>query len=211
MSLFSSLGEGPTVNTVTEPQKIFHALPKKAAKYEYLRDVQGEVLSQWHVRRAEPDTVLKMNTGGGKTVVGLLALKSCLNEGHGPAAYMAPDNYLCDQVISEARELGIETTTDPRSPHYLSGRAILVIPVHTLFNGRSKFGVGAEGVKLEIGSIVVDDAHACLSIAEQKFTLSIPRAHPAYGQLFAIFKADLTQQSQTSTAELEQSDPRAFP
>ena len=39
-----------------------------------------------------------MNTGGGKTVVGLLMLKSCLNEGVGPAVYVTPDNYLVSQA-----------------------------------------------------------------------------------------------------------------
>jgi replicative superfamily II helicase len=97
---FSSLDEGSTVDTVTDPQKIFHALPAKALKYEYLRDVQGEVLTKWLPIKTQRDVVIKMNTGGGKTVVGLLALKSCLNEGAGPAVYVAPDHYLCDQVLT---------------------------------------------------------------------------------------------------------------
>jgi hypothetical protein len=35
--------------------------------------------------------VIKQNTGGGKTVVGLLVAQSSLNEGVGPAAYVVPD------------------------------------------------------------------------------------------------------------------------
>jgi superfamily II DNA or RNA helicase len=66
---------GPTADTVTDPQKLFQALPAKAAKYAYLRDVQGDVLHKWYETRTQRDTVIKMNTGGGKTVVGLLALK----------------------------------------------------------------------------------------------------------------------------------------
>lgn len=210
MGLFDDLDLGPTVDTVSEPQKIFHALPKRAAKYEYLRNVQGEVLGKWHSRRNEPDTVIKMNTGGGKTVVGLLVLKSCLNDGQGPAVYVCPDHYLCEQVLLEARELGIETTIDPRSPHYMNGRAILVIPIDAVFNGRSKFGVAEEGSRLDIGSIVIDDAHACISRAEQKFTATIPRSSALYDQLLDLFRADLKQQSLTAAAEIEQGERRAL-
>ncbi len=49
-----------------------------------------------------------MNTGSGKTVVALLILQSCLNEGIGPAMYVVPDKYLVEQVISQAKELGIK-------------------------------------------------------------------------------------------------------
>lgn len=210
MSYFDGLDGGSTVDTVTAPKQIFHALPSKSAKYEYLRDVQGDVLEGWYAKRDQRDTVIKMNTGGGKTVVGLIGLKSCLNESKGPAVYVAPDHYLCDQVIKEAKDLGIETVTDPRSPHYLSGRAILVIPIHTVFNGRSKFGVSPEGAKIPIGSIVIDDAHACLSIAEKQFTIQVGRDSDVWDGLFKIFKPDIALQSTTSAAEIERGDPRAL-
>lgn len=53
-----------------------------------------------------------MNTGSGKTVVGLMILQSCLNEEKGPAVYVVPDKYLVTQVCAEARRLGIQTATD---------------------------------------------------------------------------------------------------
>lgn len=77
---FTRLSAGSAVDRATEPRRIFSALPAKNAKYSYPRDVQSEVWEQWHQRRDEPDLIIKMNTGGGKTVVGLLILKSCLNE-----------------------------------------------------------------------------------------------------------------------------------
>ena len=122
--------------------------------------MQGDVLHRWYETRTQRDTVIKMNTGGGKTVVGLLALKSCINEGFGPAVYVAADHYLCSQVRSEAADLGLAVVDEPRSLDFQTGRAILVIPIHTLANGMSKFGVGRE-MHIEIGSIVIDDAHAC--------------------------------------------------
>lgn len=200
---------GPTADTVTDPQKLFQALPAKAAKYAYLRDVQGDVLHKWYETRTQRDTVIKMNTGGGKTVVGLLALKSCINEGVGPAVYVAADHYLCSQVRSEAADLGLAVVDEPRSLDFQTGRAILVIPIHTLANGMSKFGVGRE-MHIEIGSIVIDDAHACLATAEQQFTLSLPRAHAAFDKLLDIFREDLRSQSITGTMEIERGEPRGL-
>jgi len=206
---YGSITGGPTANTVSDPQKLFQALPAKAVKYAYLRDVQGEVLRNWYEARAQRDVVIKMNTGGGKTVVGLLALKSCINEGFGPAVYVAADHYLCSQVMAEAAALGLAVVDDPRSLDFQTGRAILVIPVHTLLNGKSKFGVGRD-LEIEIGSIVIDDAHACLATAERQFTLSLPRKHPAFSKLLAIFSEDLRSQSLTGTMEIERGDPRGL-
>ena len=77
---------------------------------------QEQVLSKWVDRRGERDLLIKMNTGGGKTVLGLLILKACINEGTGPAVYLTPDNYLAAQVMTEAGALGLRTTDDPKSP-----------------------------------------------------------------------------------------------
>jgi replicative superfamily II helicase len=106
---FEKLVSGDSMDALIEPRKIFSTLPNKAAKYSYLRDVQSEVLDAWFTRRIESDLVLKMNTGAGKTVVGLLILQSCLNEKKGPVVYVAPDHFLCGQVCFSAGELGIRS------------------------------------------------------------------------------------------------------
>jgi superfamily II DNA or RNA helicase len=85
-----------------EPRELFASLPNKAEGYGYLRDVQGQVLSAWHEHRGERDLVIKVNTGAGKTIDGLIILQSYLNEGLGPALYVAPNRYLVAQVIEEA-------------------------------------------------------------------------------------------------------------
>lgn len=132
----------PTTETATEPRRIFASLPNKASKFGgYPRDVQSDVWERWHDRRDSRDLLVKMNTGSGKTVVGLILLKSSINEGYGPAVYLTPDNYLSGQVTAEAQALGIETTDDPRSSAFQTGRAILVVTVQRLINGLSAFGV----------------------------------------------------------------------
>ncbi len=207
---FSKLGSEKSVDTIDDPQKIFQAFPNKDKRYSCLRDVQGEVLTGWHKRRTKSDLLIKMNTGGGKTVVGLLILKSCLNEGAGPAVYVAPDKYLVKQVLSEAERLGVKTTTNPRSSIYQSGKAILVINIYKLVNGKSVLGVGKEGQKIGIGSIIIDDTHACVATTEDQFTLSIPSENEVFQSLFALFKEDIREQSKVAVAEIEQEDPRAL-
>jgi len=206
---YDGTGNGQSADTVTDPQKLFQALPSKAKKYAYLRDVQGDVLGKWYGARTERDTVIKMNTGGGKTTVGLLLLKSSLNEGFGPAVYVAADHYLCSQVEKEATGLGLKITSDPRSPDFRAGRAILIAPIHVVFNGNSKFGVRPD-LEIEIGTIVVDDAHACLAIVEQQFTIRIERDEPAFDPLLNLLVTDLKSQSVTGTQEIIERDPHGF-
>ncbi len=151
-----------------------------------------------------------MNTGSGKTVVGLLILKSCLNEKRGPAIYVAPDNYLVEQILAEAKNLGIETEKSEQSPRFLSGKAILVINIYKLINGKSVFGVGDEGIKLSIGSLLIDDAHACLDTIEKQFTLVISNDNVAYNEIFNNFRESLSKQCKAKITEIESGEPSAY-
>ena len=48
----------------------------KAEGYGYLRAVQKTILDAWSPRRDERDPVIKTNTGGGKTIAGLLIFQA---------------------------------------------------------------------------------------------------------------------------------------
>ena len=211
MSLdFSKIGTGSTVDTVLPPREIFNALPNKETKFQYPRDVQSQVWSKWFERREESSLVIKMNTGSGKTVVGLILLKSCLNEGRSPAVYICPDKYLVKQVIDAAGEIGIEVTADARSHRFLSGKAILVANIYKLVNGKSVFGVGDEGAKLKISSLVVDDAHACLETVEDQFTIKLPCKTDTYNKIFGVLKESLHSECETKAIEIENGDPSSY-
>lgn len=121
---------------VIEPTKIFSTLVRHP-RFKFPSANQGEVLDKWFQVRERRDNTIKMNTGSGKMLVGLLVLQSSINEGAGPAIYVAPDNYLVDQVLQEARDLGIAVTSDANSGAYASCEAILIVNVHKLFNGKS--------------------------------------------------------------------------
>lgn len=205
---FGKLGAGNSADTVLHPREIFSVLPAKAERYQYPRDVQTEVWNGWFGRRNEQELVLKMNTGSGKTVVGLLVLKSSLNEKKGPAVYVCSDPFLVAQVIQEANDLGLEVTQDEDDARFRRGQAILVINIFKLINGKSVFGVGPEGTKIKIGSIVIDDVHACLSTTLGQFTLSLEST--AHQKLFALFREELVRQSESTTLEVEQGQPGAI-
>lgn len=201
-------GRAPLIS----PIDIFNALPAKDSLYEYLRDGQGRVLEGWHDRRAERDLVIKMNTGGGKTLVGLLILQACLNEGIGPALYVAPDNYLCGQVLNEARLLGIAATDDPDDHRYVSSSAVAVVNIHKLMNGMSVFG-GPGNVRpspIPIGSIIIDDVHAALATTDAQFTINLPRDHTLYQRLLSRFEPDLSNQAHGTLLDMRDGDAKAI-
>lgn len=201
---FNKLGGGDRFDTATSPREIFVSLPnKKEGKFEYPRDVQSQVWEKWHQRRNDKDIVIKMNTGSGKTIVGLVILKSCLNERKEPAVYVVPDNYLVQQVSSEARDIGIEITEDHLSSRFLSGKAILIINIQKLVNGKSIFGVGSDGIKIKIGSLLIDDAHACLDSVEEQFTLTIDINNSVYAAIYDCVKESLRSQSEAKAYEIE--------
>lgn len=193
----------------TDPRKIFTTL-KRDPRFRRPLDEQADVLDAWYARRVAKNSTIKMNTGGGKTVVGLLCLQSSLNEGVKPAVYITPDNFLAEQVLSEAEALGISVTENERDPEFLAGRAILVVNIFKLINGRSVFGVGEQGRKIPIGAIVIDDAHACLSTASDQFMLRAGAGGPVYDGLMALFSDDLKNQSPSSFLDVKAQDPQAI-
>ncbi|MCM3317196.1 DEAD/DEAH box helicase family protein [Rummeliibacillus stabekisii] len=199
---FGKLNQSNNFEGVIDPVQIFDVLPEKNEKYEeYLRDVQSAVLDNWFNNyRDKKNAVIKMNTGSGKTVVGLLILKSYLNEDMGPAVYVVPDNFLVRQVIEEANDLGIQVTDDAKSKGFVRGEQILVTNMHKIINGRSVFGVNE--LKQEIGCIVIDDAHACIKAAESQFTIRIPSGVEAYSQILNLFSDSIKHQSESRYLEI---------
>lgn len=200
---FGKLNAGTTAKQ-TDPRKIFTTL-KRDVRFKRPLDEQADVLDAWHQRRFSKDLTVKMNTGGGKTVVGLLCLQSSLNDSVKPAVYITPDPFLVSQVIEEAQALGIAATDDEENPDFLAGRSILVCNVHKLFNARSVFGVGQRNIP--IGAIVIDDAHACLAVVHDQFSIASPVGSPVYGGLLQLFNDELKAQSPTGLLDLKAQDP----
>ena len=201
---WSQIGAGDR-EPLLRPRDIYTALTNRP--WSYLRQEQGEVLEKWFDRKDDRDIVIKQNTGGGKTVAGLLIAQSTLNEGIGKAVYLAPDTYLAGRVREEAARLGLATATDPDDLAFRAQQAILVTTFQKLINGKSVFGVVGDGRdQIDLGIVVVDDAHAALATTEGQFRLTIPNDHTAYKKLLTLFAADLKNQSLKVWQDIEADD-----
>lgn len=194
-------------DAVLDPRDIFYSLARQRS-FSFLRDVQADVLRNWFEVRNNRDNVIKLNVGSGKTLVGLLILKSSLHEGAGPALYVTPNNHLNSQVIREAQLLGIPTTDEPTSASYGAGESICVVNVYKVFNGLSVFGVNQ--CELDIGTVVIDDVHACVSSISSQFRIQIGKDDAMFEQLLGIFAEDLIDQSRPRYLEIKSRDPRAI-
>lgn len=86
------------------PREIFNALPKPPGIND-LYASQAEVLDAWYPRREEKDIVVKLHTGGGKTLVALLMAQSVMNETGEPVIYLAPRTNWSSRSSLRARNM----------------------------------------------------------------------------------------------------------
>ena len=90
----------------TDPQEIFNKLTLRGS-IENIWQPQGEALKKWQGKRSDSDVVVQINTGGGKTLVGLLIAQSIVNETKGRVLYVCPNNQLVEQIVDRAKEVGL--------------------------------------------------------------------------------------------------------
>src|SRR5260221_14701435 len=90
----------------TDPLEIFRRLPKPPEIAD-LYTSQAEVLRAWYDRQDERDLVIKLHTGGGKTLVGLLIAQSIMNKTHAPVLYLSPTTQLVEQIAEKAKSYSI--------------------------------------------------------------------------------------------------------
>ena len=94
-----------------DPEQIYEKLDRASDKGP-LRPSQIAVLKRWHNNlRTKRDVILKMHTGQGKTLAGLLMLQSKLNEHGKPVVYLCPNRFLVDQTVDQASQFGVRYVT----------------------------------------------------------------------------------------------------
>ena len=172
---FKKLREAKKHQAVIDPIEIFQRLPK-SARIKDLYGSQVEVLQAWFKTRNEQDHILKLHTGGGKTLVGLLIAQSSLNEIGEPVLVVCPNRQLVGQTLEKASEYSISAVPydKPLPQEFLNGNSVMVATYAALFNGKSKFGVRGGDV-LGLGCVVVDDAHVGSGILRDQFTIRLKR------------------------------------
>ena len=193
---------GKKVEKPVDPVKLYDTLDRAHDKGP-LRPSQLSVLNDWYAHhQAERDVIVKLHTGQGKTLIGLLMLQSRLNDSKGPALYMCPDNFLIDQTCEQAKQFGIATCrADPDLPDdFLNSEKILVTSVQKLFNGLTRFGLHRRSI--DIGTLLMDDAHACADRIREQCRIRIPSNEQAYSALKTLFAEDLEQQGVGTYADI---------
>lgn len=176
-----------------------------------LRSSQEKVLKEWYEKRSsDRDVVIKLHTGEGKTLIGLLILMTKLNKGEGPCVYVCPNIYLADQVCKEASKFGIPICTIGENKQlpieFTSGKRILVTHVQKIFNGKTIFKIG--NLSEKIGAVVLDDAHACLDAIRDAFIISIKRNSNKglYEKILELFEDDLMEQGEGSLWDIKNNE-----
>ncbi|BCS94599.1 DEAD/DEAH box helicase [Desulfoluna limicola] len=188
-----------------DPIEIYDSLDRRSETGP-LRPSQKKILSEWFTSRQDAnDNIIKLHTGEGKTLIGLLILQSKINSSKGPCLYICPNKYLADQVRQEAAKFGISTCNidshnDLPDDFYL-GKKILVTHVQKLFNGLTIFGLNNKSIMA--GAVILDDSHACIDSIKAALTIKVDRNHPLYTSLLNLFEDDIRNQGEGSYFEIE--------
>lgn len=193
---------GKKAEKPVDPVKLYDTLDRAHDKGP-LRPAQLAVLTEWFDhRRATRDIIIKLHTGQGKTLIGLLMLQASLNDSKGPALYLCPDNFLIAQTCEQAKQFGISTCmADPELPEqFLYSEKILVTSVQKLFNGLTRFGLNRQSI--DVGTLLLDDAHACADSIREACRIRIPSNEPAYNALKTLFAEDLELQGVGTYADI---------
>lgn len=200
---FNSKLNNVTQVSPIDPLELYETLDRASDKGP-LREAQEEVLAEWHANhRSQKDTIVKLHTGQGKTLIGLLMLQSLINEKKGPALYICPDNLLINQTKEQAKLFGIKVCEEAGDipDEFSSGEKIYVTSVQKLFNGLTKFSVGARSLKVE--SVLMDDAHACADSIRNACSIKIPQDEHAFSELLSLFSNQLAKQGEGTFADIE--------
>lgn len=175
----------PKRSTVTDPEEVFGTLTLRGG-IENIWSPQGEALKAWHRERARSDTQVKMNTGGGKTLVGLLIGQSLVNETRGKVVYACPTNQLVEQTAAVAEACGIPAATLMqgqwhREDVFDESRGVCITNYAAVFTARSRFA------DANIRAIIFDDAHVGENAIRSQYTLRLAKDHPAINAVIDLF------------------------
>ncbi len=195
---FRKLRASKIQQPVTDPIEIFRHLPKPPEITD-LYTSQAEVLRAWYDRQSERDLVIKLHTGGGKTLVGLLIAQSIMNNTHKPVLYLSPTTQLVDQIAEKAKTYSIPAVVYEKEKRgelpdeFFNGKSVLICTYHALFNARSRFGVRGAGKEIiHVEGMILDDAHVSFSTMREAFTLRIDKGddREGYSHLTHLFRND---------------------
>jgi replicative superfamily II helicase len=200
---FKSRLKAQNIETKINPNELYDTLDRAVDKGP-LRPAQEYILNEWfNKHRDDRDIIIKLHTGQGKTLIGLLMLLSRLNQGKGPSVYLCPNNYLVKQTCVQAKQFGIPfcVIESDIPAEFLDCKILLITSIQKLFNGLSKFGIGPQFTS--VGTILIDDAHTCIESIRNSFTIKFDIENNAYRELLTLFSPDLENQGAGTFADIK--------
>lgn len=155
----------------THPIKIYDSLTRSGSLNDLWRG-QYLALEKWNEIREVNDIVIGLNTGGGKTVIGLLQGQSIVNEEQGRVFYLCGSIQLIKQTAEAAKSLGLSVATYynqtfENERDFNLGKVLCITTYQALFNGNSRFAND------DITGLIFDDSHVASHIIRNQFTLNL--------------------------------------
>ncbi len=184
---FSKISPPPRDTRSVDPIELFQQLKVSDPEIKNLWLGQGDALRKWHEKRQGNDVGIVLNTGAGKTLVGLLIAQSLVNETKGKVLYACSSIQLVEQTAEKATGYGFEPSTYVKSVFSSDSFTRRVGPCittyHALFNGRSVF------FDQEISAVIFDDAHTAEQLLRDSFSLNIAKSslQSLYGEVLELF------------------------
>jgi hypothetical protein len=186
---FSKLKPQPKEQQLTDPIALFQRLRVTDTSINDLWLAQGDALRGWNDKRTETDISISLNTGAGKTLVGLLIGQSLVNEFRSLVLYACSSIQLVEQTAKKAEGYGLPITTYVRGQFSndlaAKGDAVCLTTYQALFNGKSIFA------RRDVAGIVFDDAHAAEHLLRDHFSLRISKEH--FENVFTQISAEFTE------------------
>lgn len=177
---FGSLAKSSGGDVPATLEDLFKQLDRKAT-HTGLRAAQLAALSALDKQLNQQDVIMKLSTGSGKTVLGLLYAEMMRRKYKGePVTYLCPTHQLAEQVVETGRLIGVKVSVFPKSglPYdAMSGETVLACTYDKLFTANSVF----ESRSIRPSAIIMDDVHAGAERVRKFYTVELPFA--IFGQL----------------------------
>jgi hypothetical protein len=171
---FNKLSRPKTSAAPTDPLEIFAKTPNLKDAPNDLWKGQAEALQRWHSDRDNDDNAVLLNTGAGKSIVGVLIAQSLVNEQIGPIVFTCSTIDLVEQTARECERLGIAYTTRTQGnfsdDRFETGKAFCITTYQALFTARTTFSK-----EKKPSGVIFDDAHVAERMIRDAFTLSISK------------------------------------
>ena len=202
---------GSTDPDWSNPVSFFYKLSHPDIKD--LFPVQRDILKSWFTafKEGQNDKMVSLNTGGGKTLIGLMIAESIRRETGGKVVYVCPNTFLGIQTAEEATKYGLKAVSylnfSGERPAwsdesaFLENQEICITTYSALLNPKSIFK------EMEIKSVIFDDAHLSLDLLDDQYSLRSEN-HEIIKAISNIFKSSPHIQEKINS--IQDGDPLAL-